>query len=162
MLFRDATADDFLDIVPWLRRADAEEWRAASGRYPEELVSEGWRPAGLEGGERDPRAVIRVALQAEGFPLLLYGVNSSSPVPGYGWAWLIAAQEAPKHYREFRKSWDAEITDMVKRSGFQRWVTASWVGNPAHHKWLTAMGFQKLGPTHPLNGERFQPFIFTR
>ena len=149
--FRDARPEDFGRIVPVLRPADCEEWLLASGKTPAQHLRDGsWSiPEG-------PGCLTRVAEDAEG-PLLLYGVNRS-PLPAWGWVWLIACNRAPQHVVEFHRHWDAEVQRLFLK--YDKLYTASWMGNRAHHKWLRWVGFKPLGPAVPLNGATFQPFIY--
>lgn len=153
--FRDAVQGDLVHIAPILRPADAEEWRMGSGKVPTRMIEEdGYKlPSG-------PRDLNRVALDASGTPLILYGVNELDWSPTSGWVWLIAQARAPAFYRQFVPKWDEELEKLKAAGPYDRFVTASWVGNEAHHRWLRAMGFEaystpiQYGPY----GAYFQPF----
>lgn len=154
--FEDATDDEFVRLVPTLREADAEEWRMASGKTPKELLQDGYK---LPSGEN---TMNRVALDDEGRPLILFGVNPFLGTAFTGWVWLIASKQAPRHYREFAREWDTEIGALLEVGEYLSLYTASWVGNPTHHRWLEAMGFVHHGQPFkygPL-GAIFQPFIY--
>lgn len=157
--FRDAVQGDLVAIAPLLREADAEEWRMGSGKRPKAMIEEDdfHIPDG-------PWDLNRVALDAYGTPLLLYGVNQYGPrerSPREGWVWLIANARAPAYYREFVPHWDDELYLLGQVGLYDRFTTASWVGNEMHHRWLEVMGFQRSGEPFPHGpyGALFQPFV---
>lgn len=131
-----------------------------SGKTPVEMLKDGFR---LPGGD-DPLALNRVALDEHGSPLILYGVNPVPGEPHAGWVWLVANARAPAYYRQFAPKWDAELALLAVAGGYSRFVTASWVGNEVHHRWLRAMGFEQTSTPFMAGpyGALFQPFTMER
>lgn len=126
-----------------------------SGKYPVAMIEEdGYH---LPTGDRTRN---RVALDENGSPLLLYGVNPSSWPGDPGWVWLIANARAPAHYHKFRLQWDDELYLLGQVGLYDHFVTASWVGNERHHRWLEAMGFERFSQPLPFGpyGALFQPY----
>lgn len=152
VFYRDARKGvaDLAAMLGDLRQGDVDEWRAASGSTPAEHVASGtW--------EIGPKDRARVACDAEGVPMLLYGVVEARP--GLGAVWLIACNRALRHVIEFHRSWDSEIAFLA--AGYQVLVAMSWYGNPDHHEWLKWLGFRTAGPLLPWGpfGDSFQPFL---
>ena len=113
-------------IVPWLRRADVEELRAASGISPDIAVAysiavsrPGW------------------AVELDGKPAAIFG---AAPGPdGTGIPWLVATDETERHPVCFYRMSRSIIAGMRRCYDYlENWVDAR---NTLSLRWLAWAGF---------------------
>lgn len=91
---------------------------------------------------------VRTALDPDGVPLAIWGLDSVERTEGTRGVWLIATNRAEKHVLSFHRFLHGELTRLHKAAGDA--PLAAWADqrNSVHLKWLRRIGFNG-GPSLP-------------
>lgn len=145
--FRQPTAEDAHYLAAHMRQEDVHEIMASHGREPLEALQIGLRIS----------ALTSLAAEADGTPLVIFGLYQRVAVSGRGVPWLLGVDRSRLYVREFLEYGRQAVSEMLE-------VTSSLV-NYVHHqnrlsiRWLRRLGFT-LEPAQPfgLAGELFHRF----
>lgn len=162
MELRVEDCDDaaFRKVSPRLRVEDQTEWRLSAGDTPEALYASGDYHLPVGAG-----TLTRMAVTQDGTPLCVWGVSPAYPQDAdsyyskrFGWVWLVATTEAVPVARSIHRHLKAEFGKL--REMYPVLITASYIRNPEHHRWLKWLGFEQYGRKiiTPMGGV-FLPFI---
>lgn len=152
-----AKPEHVTSIIPDLRPEDVTEWLEAARRLNLNSQGDSLMPWLLKDAVRHSEETARALVPLDGgVPLCLWGAVPTD-VPAFGRCWLVGTREGQRkafHVQRFFREGVALL------HGKYRFLEAHVDAvNYVHVGWLHKLGWEDVGPSNVIPGERFRLMI---